>query len=149
MLVSSLETASKNHTILFLATSNTKVDVPNVGDFFNFCDLQDKISRESVRANVAIIEKSIQTSNFAASFSVFYMQQLYSCFGAGSGCWWSYVYMCFLFSTSHSALVSGSCLGLFGNSQNLESDSGLPNFHLLVNILLWLIDNFQALARIV
>lgn len=71
VLVSSPETADKNHPILSLATSSTEVAVPNVGDSFSFRDLQDEINRESVRADVAMDEKSIQNSpDSAASFSV-------------------------------------------------------------------------------
>ncbi|KAL5064824.1 hypothetical protein RYX36_026561 [Vicia faba] len=70
VLVSSPETADKNHPILSLATSSTNVDVPNVGDSFSFRDLQDEINRESVRADVAMDEKSIQSPDSAATFSV-------------------------------------------------------------------------------
>ncbi|XP_058761682.1 protein NEN1-like [Vicia villosa] len=71
VLVSSPETADKNHPILSLATSSTNVDVPNVADSFSFRELQDEINRESVRADVAMNEKSIQNSpDSAASFSV-------------------------------------------------------------------------------
>lgn len=68
--VSSPETADKYHPILSLATSSTNVDVPNVGDSFNFRDLQDEVNRESVRADVAMNETSIPSPDSATSLSV-------------------------------------------------------------------------------
>ncbi|XP_045789038.1 protein NEN1-like [Trifolium pratense] len=74
VLVSSPETIDKNHPILSLATSNTKLVVSNVAhsstaqsDPFSFRDLQDEINRESITKDVAMDEKPMQPDSSASS----------------------------------------------------------------------------------
>ncbi|CAJ2664589.1 unnamed protein product [Trifolium pratense] len=74
--VSSPETIDKNHPILSLAPSNTKLVVSNVAhssnaqsDSFSSRDPQDKNNRESIGTDVAMDEKPMQYPHDSSAFS--------------------------------------------------------------------------------